>query len=146
MHEMKKTVPLHGTYTTEAGKFNVDILEADGASGDIEAKYTAEFSPEGRLSEKGTIGKYFWVESESQGQGGAPFTIRFSAQSRPDGRPYSIIDSWTGAYRIDDTLLMNGVRSYVNGKGKVQVIDLGTLVFTPLGKICSTNESNAALD
>jgi hypothetical protein len=124
-------VPQVGTYVSEGTNFKIQITSANPANGQIDAVYETNYSPEGPFTVTGQIGQYSWVYSESQGKDGvAPFSIRFAAGIRPDGRPYSIYDTWTGAYQVDNTLLMEGARSYVNSKGVVQTMSLGTLTFS----------------
>lgn len=123
-------VPQVGTYVSEDTNFTLQIDSANSSNGQINGSYKASYSPEGPLSVQGAIATYAWVFSDSQGRGDvAPFSLRISATIRPDQRPYCIMDTWAGAYRVDNTLLMEGSRSYVNSKGTVQTASLGTLTF-----------------
>jgi len=124
-------VPKPGVYASENKAFTIKIEHANPSNGVIQASYVADYSPEGHLSQEGEIGRYAWVHSDKEGKDGvAPFSIRFICTFRPEGRPYCILDSWTGAYLIGDALLLEGVRSYVSHKGVVEVLSLGTLKFT----------------
>lgn len=122
--------PTYGIYVSENQSFSIEITEATSSVGEIVAKYTAKYSPEGELKDEGKIGRYHWVHSQALNrQGVAPFCIRFAANIRPQGYPYCIEDTWTGAYMTDDTMFLQGVRCYVNGKGEVKVMSLGTSTF-----------------
>lgn len=124
-------LPQLATYVSEDNNFKIQITSANPSNGEIDAVYETSYSPEGSFTVKGKIGQYSWVHSESQGRDGvAPFSIRFTASMRPDGRTYCIYDTWTGAYQVTDTLLMEGARSYVNSKGIVETRNLGTLTFS----------------
>lgn len=124
-------VPQLGTYVSEDNNFKVQINSANSSNGQINAVYETNYSPEGPFKVEGQIGNYSWVYSDEQGKDGvAPFSIRFTASIRPSGRPYCIYDTWTGAYQVDNTLLMEGARSYVNSKGVVETMSLGTLTFS----------------
>ncbi|HVR99583.1 MAG TPA: hypothetical protein VMW27_23365 [Thermoanaerobaculia bacterium] len=123
-------VPQLGTYVSEDTNFAIKIDSANPSNGQIDGSYKASYSPEGPFSAQGSIGTYAWVFSDSQGKDGvAPFSLRVSGSIRPNKNPYCIMDTWTGAYRADNTLLMEGSRSYVNSKGSVQTASLGTLTF-----------------
>lgn len=124
-------VPVLGTYVSADKNFTIQILSANSSNGVITALYKAGYSPVGPLSVQGDIGHYGWVFSKSQGRDGvAPFSINFSAGVRPEpGRPYCISDTWNGAYLADNTLLLEGTRSYVNSDGVVSVGSLGTMKF-----------------
>lgn len=124
-------VPKHGTYLSEDGNFKLQITSANSSNGQIGGTYAAQYSPEGPLHvESANIAGYSWVSNQEGKSGNAPFSISISASVRPEGRPYSIYDRWAGAYRTDNTLLMDGSRSYVNDKGVVKVVSLGTLAFS----------------
>ena len=125
------SVPELGTYTSEDKSFTIKITSANADNGQIDGSYKTDDSPEGSFTISGQIGHYSWVYSESQGTDGVPpFNIRFSVTNRPDNRHFCIYDTWTGAYRKDNTLLLEGARSFVNLKGDVQVRSLGTMVFS----------------
>lgn len=125
------SVPKIGTYLSADGNFKIAITAADPSNGQIQAIYETNYSPIGGFKVEGQIGNYAWVSSAGHPGGGtAPFSIRFSAGQRPDGRPYAIQDSWTGAYQIGDALLMDGSRSYVNEQGVIEVVSLGTVTFS----------------
>lgn len=125
------TVPQTGTYLSQDNKFKIQINSANPSNGVINALYATNDSPEGPFNTSGDIGHYSWVYSEKQGKNGvAPFVIRFTAGVRPEKWPYCIDDTWTGSYQEDNTLLMDGARSYVNSKGVVQVTSLGTMKFS----------------
>lgn len=127
---MAEAVPELGKYIAEGGNYSIEITSANSSNGQIEGTYHTNFSQAGELNVTGKIGQYHWVYSNSQGKDGvAPFGIRFQIAVRPDKRAYNIFDNWTGAYQINNTLLMSGVRSYVNNKGTVEVISLGTKKF-----------------
>lgn len=124
------SVPKYATYISEDKNFQIKIESADPSHGKITATYNAEYSPVGPISQSGVIGYYSWVKNDSKGKDGvAPFNIRITVSKRPESRDYCIYDNWTGAYCVDNTLLMEGVRSYVNSKGEVKVYSLGTLSF-----------------
>lgn len=123
------SVPNLGTYVSEDNNFKIAITAANPANGQIQAVYEAGYSPEGPFTSEGQIGNYAWVTNKVGGAGTAPFCIRFTGFDRPDGWPYCIYDSWTGAYLPDNTMLLEGVRSYVNADGEVRVLSLGTLTF-----------------
>jgi hypothetical protein len=124
-------VPQTGTYVSEDNNFKVQINSADASNGQIDALYATNYSPQGPFTSQGAIGHFDWVYSDQQGKDGvAPFSIRFVGSVRPDKRPYCIVDSWNGAYQTDNTLLLEGCRSYVNSKGVVQATSLGTLKFS----------------
>lgn len=123
-------VPVSGNYVSEDKNFTFKISSADSSNGVITGVYNANYSPVGPLTAEGQIGNYAWVFNKSQGRDGvAPFTIGFGGSSRPDGRPYCINDVWTGAYQTDNSILAEGVRSFVNQDGVIQVRSLGTLRF-----------------
>mgnify|MGYP003571930748 FL=1 len=125
-----EAVPQVGKYVSEDNNFSINIMSTDSWKGVINAVYNATYGPEGPITVSGNIGGYSWVYNESQRKDGvAPFSIRFTANLRPKNRFYSIYDTWTGAYQANNTLLMSGVRSYVNSKGTVQVRSLGTMTF-----------------
>jgi len=123
-------VPQLGTYVSEDNNFVIQIISANASNGVINAQYKASYSPQGPISVSGDIGSYAWV-TNSQGQTGvAPFHIAFSASVRPEKWPYCTCDMWNGAYQVDNTLLMDGTRSYVDNKGVIKVQTLGTLKFS----------------
>ncbi len=125
-----ESVPRYGTYVSEDNNFKVDIAKADPNNGQIEYTYETTYSPDGGFKAEDQIGHYSWV-SDNQGKSGTPpFSISFFATNRPEGRPYCIYDTWTGAYQVNDTLLMEGARSYVNNEGVVETMSLGTLTFS----------------
>ncbi len=124
------SVPQLKTYVSEDQNFTIKITSANPSNGQIVATYEASYSPEGALDVSGDIGGYAWVSDASGKNGGTPFSIRFAAMVRPSGWPYCILDTWTGAYQDDNTLLMEGARSYVNDKGVVEVGSLGTSKFS----------------
>ncbi|KAI0558152.1 hypothetical protein FGB62_230g014 [Gracilaria domingensis] len=124
-------LPNHGTYTSDDGVHKIIITRTVSSNGQIDGDYVSSSSPAGPLSISSLKGDYMWVKSKEQGRDGvAPFTIRFWAKQRPDGRPYAIIDSWSGGYQKDNTMLLSGTRAYVNEDGVVQAISLGTKVFS----------------
>ena len=124
-------VPELGTYVSQDNHFKIQIDSANGSTGQLTGIYASNNSPEGGdLTQKGQIGSFGWVYSQTQGKSGvAPFVITINGSSRPDGFPYCVIDNWTGAYRPDNTLLLAGARSHVNSKGVVEVTSLGTMTF-----------------
>ncbi len=124
-------VPQFGKYVAEGGNYSIEITSTNSSIGQITAEYNASYSPAGPLNVKGNIGQYAWVYSNSQGKNGvAPFGIRFGMKVRPKGWPYVIFENWTGAYQVDNTLLLSGVRSYVNSDGVIEVRTLGTKNFS----------------
>jgi hypothetical protein len=124
-----QSVPQIGTYVSADGRFVFRIATADPADGAITGGYEAKYSPIGVFSERGGIGHYSWVVN-SQGQAGAPpFSISFGGSQRPDPWAYNIVDTWNGAYQMDNSILAEGSRSYVSSDGTVQVGSLGTQVF-----------------
>lgn len=128
---MAKAVPQYGTYVAEGGNYSITITSANSSNGQIAAQYHANYSQVGPLTVTGNIGGYSWVYSNTQGKDGvAPFGIRFKVSIRPSDRAYNIYDDWTGAYQVNNTLLMSGVRSYVNNEGIIEVRSLGTKVFS----------------
>ena len=125
------SVPKLGTYVSEDNNFKIQITSVDAWNGKIQAIYETNYSPVGGFSQEGLIGGFSWVFSNQQRKDGvAPFFISFSAGQRPNDRSYNIHDSWTGAYQVNDTLLMDGARSYINNEGVVRVMSLGTLTFS----------------
>ncbi|HEW97148.1 MAG: hypothetical protein DRR16_21080 [Candidatus Parabeggiatoa sp. nov. 3] len=118
-------VPQFGKYVAEGGNYSIEITSTNSSIGQITAEYNASYSPAGPLSVKGDIGQYSWVKYNV-----APFGIRFGMKVRPSGWPYIIFDNWTGAYQVDNTLLLSGVRSYVNSDGVIEVRTLGTKTFS----------------
>jgi len=123
--------PKLGIYASEDNNFMVQIDKANSKNGQINGVYKTNYSPEGPFTVKGQIGEFSWVNSERQGKEGvAPFSIRFASDRPEPGRSYCIYDTWTGVYQVNDTLLMEGSRSYVNSKGIVQTMKLGTLTFS----------------
>ena len=128
---MAEAVPQYGKYVAEGENYSITITSANSTTGQITAEYKANNSQVGPLNVSGNIGKYSWVYSNSQGTDGvAPFGIRFQMPVNPSGYPYNICDSWTGAYQVDNSLLMSGVRSYINNDGIVEVRSLGTKKFS----------------
>ncbi|EAW37111.1 hypothetical protein [Lyngbya sp. PCC 8106] len=125
------SVPRLGTYVSEDNNFKIQVISADAWNGQIQAIYETNYSPVGGFTTEGLIGGFSWVFSNQQGKDGvAPFFITFRAGKRPDDRSYNIDDSWTGAYQVNDILLMDGARSYIDKEGVVQVVSLGTLRFS----------------
>ncbi|MCU6497050.1 hypothetical protein LPN04_04495 [Rugamonas sp. A1-17] len=124
-------VPVLGTYTSEDKNFTFKIGAANPSNGVISGVYIASYSPVGPLNTEGNVGSYAWVFNKSQGKDGvAPFTIGFGGSVRPEpGRAYCINDVWTGVYQTDNSILAEGVRSFVNQDGTTQVRSLGTLRF-----------------
>ena len=122
-------VPIIGTYTSENKNFKIKITSATPSNGKIEAIYETTYSPEGPFTVDGQIGHYSWVTNKEGKDGVAPFCIKFFTYIRPEKSPYCIYDTWTGAYQVDNTLLMEGARSYVNKEGAVKTMSLGTLTF-----------------
>lgn len=125
-------VPQLGTYLSEDGNFKLEITSANPSNGQIGGTYETQYSPEGGFKvTNDSIAQYSWVFNDKQGKDGvAPFSLSIQANVRPEGRPYSIYDRWAGAYQTDNSLLMEGSRSYVNSKGVVEAMSLGTLRFT----------------
>jgi hypothetical protein len=123
-------VPQIATYMSENRAFKIQIKSANATTGEISAAYETTYSPQGSFIDQTALGHYAWVFSDQQGKDGvAPFNIRIIGSVRPDKRPYCIVDTWNGAYLTDNTLLLEGSRSYVNSKGVVQVTSLGTMKF-----------------
>ncbi|HEY0554009.1 MAG TPA: hypothetical protein VGG20_07050 [Thermoanaerobaculia bacterium] len=123
-------IPQTGTYLSQDNHFKIQIDSADPTNGQITGMYETTESPEGPFVSQGTVGHYSWVNN-AQGQSGvAPFNISFNGSIRPNGWPYCIVDSWDGAYEMDNTLLLAGTRAYVNSKGGVEVASLGTQKFS----------------
>lgn len=123
-------VPYHGEYTSEDGVQKVVISSTNSSNGAISGSYKTTSSPVGELSIDTMTGLYMWVNNKEQGRDGvAPFVITFTAAQRPSGRPYTIIESWEGGYKTDDSMLLTGTRSYVTEDGDVQSLCLGTKVF-----------------
>ena len=119
--------PKLGTYISENRDFKIKINRADENSSKLEIDYETSYSPEGKFVEKGQSGHFYSVQS-----GKAPFAMNIEVLNRPKGLSYCILDSWTGAYQEDNTLWMEGSRSFVNNKkGEVQALSLGTLKFSP---------------
>jgi hypothetical protein len=129
---MADAVPQYGKYVAEGENYSITITSTKSSIGQITAEYKANNSQVGPLKVSGNIGKYSWVYSNSQGKRShvAPFGIRFDMSVRPSGYQYNIYDSWTGAYQVDNSLLMSGVRSYINNDGIVEVRSLGTKKFS----------------
>ncbi|AMP03558.1 hypothetical protein [Collimonas pratensis] len=124
-------VPAIGTYTSADKNFTLKISSANPSNGVITGVYSANYSPIGAFSVEGNVGNYGWVFSKSQGKDGvAPFNLSFGGAQRPDQRPYNIVDNWNGAYLTDNTILVEGTRSFVNSDGVVEVGSLGTLRFS----------------
>lgn len=123
-------LPQHGVYKSDDGVQKITISSTNSSNGQITGVYESSSSPVGALSISNMKGDYMWVHSKEAGRDGvAPFVIRFSAKQRPDGRPYSIVESWDGGYQTDGTMLLTGTRAYVTQDGVVQSISLGTKVF-----------------
>ncbi|HSR67323.1 MAG TPA: hypothetical protein VLU25_05225 [Acidobacteriota bacterium] len=121
------SVPVLGTYESENGNFKIQITSANPSNGQIEGTYETNYSPKGGFKVSGKIGNYSWVAPA----GNAPFVITFSVLRRPDGFPYAIRDTWTGAYQKGDTMWLDGSRSYINEAGNPQQVGgLGTLTFS----------------
>ncbi len=124
------SVPVLGAYLSEDGAYKIQINSANSSNSQIDAVYEAQNSPEGGIQQKGNIGQYYWVFSKKAGRDGvAPFSIRFQAMQRPNGRPYTIEDSWVGYYLENNTMVLDGVRSYVNSDGVTDTSSLGTHTF-----------------
>eukprot|EP00737_Agarophyton_chilense_P000159 gb/GEZJ01000186.1/.p1 GENE.gb/GEZJ01000186.1/~~gb/GEZJ01000186.1/.p1 ORF type:complete len:128 (-),score=13.63 gb/GEZJ01000186.1/:248-631(-) len=124
-------LPERGTYTSDDGVQKISIYATNSSNGQVDGEYASSSSPVGSLSISSLKGDFMWVNSNAAGRDGvAPFVIRFWAKQRPEGRPYSIIDSWIGGYQTDNTMLLSGSRAYVNQEGVVQAISLGTKVFS----------------
>jgi hypothetical protein len=124
-------VPNLTTYRSDDKNFTIKLNSADASTGTISASYETTYSPQGAFSDPSANGTYAWVFSDQQGKDGvAPFNLRIVGSIRPDKRPYCIVDTWNGAYQTDNSLFLEGSRSYVNSKGVVQVTSLGTLRFT----------------
>ncbi|WP_298517448.1 hypothetical protein [uncultured Kordia sp.] len=123
-------VPNLGKYKSPNKTIEIEINSANPSNGTIQAEYENEFTPVGVLSVKGQLGEYRWVDNPGGGSGTAPFTINFTASSRPAGRPYSITEIWNGYYTKKNTLLLTGTRGYVNKNGDVVSVGLGTVEFS----------------
>jgi hypothetical protein len=124
-------VPEIGTYKSADKNFTLKISSANPSNGVIAGVYSANYSPIGAFSVEGNVGTYGWVFSKGQGKDGvAPFNLTFGGAQRPDQRPYNIVDSWNGAYLTDNTILVEGTRSFVNSDGVVEVGSLGTMRFS----------------
>jgi len=120
-------VPKYATYKSDDSNLTIKIEQLDASTGTIRAVYNTTYSPQGAFSDPAAPGTYAWVFSDQQGKDGvAPFDIRVTGSVRPDKRPYCIVDTWSGAYQTDNSLLLAGSRAYVNSKGVVQVTSLGT--------------------
>lgn len=118
--------PTSGTYSSEDGGFSFEITSADSTNGQIVAEYKAKKSPVGSVDVSGTIGHYAFVVPG----GVPPFAVRFGVGQRPDGRPYALFDSWTGAYLEGEIMQLQGSRSIVTKEGDVKVSSLGTRRFS----------------
>lgn len=123
------SVPKLGIYEPANKSFKIQITSANPSNGEIKGSYSTAFTPEGVLSQGGSVGQYRWVKNEAGVDGVAPFWISFQAFFRPSGRPYGLGDQWNGVYRKDNTMLLTGTRGYVNNKGEIESICLGTMVF-----------------
>ncbi|WP_420572483.1 hypothetical protein [Kordia sp.] len=121
------TIPKLATYSSLDGTVEITISSVDPSIGEIQGTYKHNFTPKGAITVSGKIGGYAWVNNSEGGSGTAPFNINFTASVRPDGFPYCIIDFWNGFYTTQNTLMLSGVRSYVNNDGTTQSIVLGTL-------------------
>lgn len=126
------SVPQLGVYMPENKSFKIKIDSATPSNGHITGTYESQFSPEGNFSVTGNIGLYSWVISDAaQGKGGvAPFCLRFTAVTRPSKHDYCIYDTWNGVYLKNNRMLLTGTRAYVNSKGVIESICLGTQVFS----------------
>ncbi|WP_298427265.1 hypothetical protein [uncultured Kordia sp.] len=122
------SVPQLATYTSSNGAYQITITAANSSKGSITATYNSKYTPVGSLSIEGDIGGYSWVTNDSGDL--TPFAISFSVSQRPSGRPYYIIERWSGYYTSDNVLVMTGIQGYVNGDGTVSTICLGTFDFT----------------
>ena len=124
-------LPLTGTYTaqdSDNNTYQIHITSATPWDGQINGSYTASDGPFGLFTkEEGQIGKYFWVGSPAGGN--VPFSVYFVLVVRPGGWPYCICDTWTGAYMEDNTLLMEGVRSFVSADGTLKLTSFRELKF-----------------
>ncbi|WAC75427.1 hypothetical protein OU995_12305 [Roseateles sp. SL47] len=121
---------IEGTYTSSDGYYSVNITTANSSDGSIVGTYTSYVSPIGTYVETGTVGHFGWVNNSAGQSGVAPFSISFEGKQRPAGWPYIFRETWNGVYRVDNTILAAGTRSYVNSSGLVLVVNLGTVVFT----------------
>jgi hypothetical protein len=126
------SVPQLSVYMPENKAFKIQIDSATPSNGHINGTYESQFSPEGGFSATGHIGTYSWVTSDAaQGKSGvAPFCIRFSGVTRSSNFDYCIYDTWNGVYLDNDTMLLTGTRGYVNSRGVIESICLGTHVFS----------------
>ncbi|NEO81547.1 MAG: hypothetical protein F6J99_37150 [Moorea sp. SIO4G3] len=125
-------LPELGTYVSEDNNFTIEIIDTDSRIGQITGVYRTTYSPVGSFTKSGNIGSFSWVTNQEKGRccDTAPFSIGFTVIERPSGWPYAIRDTWAGAYQENNSLLMGGVRSYVNDEAVVEVSSLGTLTFS----------------
>ncbi|AIY42883.1 hypothetical protein LT85_3725 [Collimonas arenae] len=124
-------VPAIGTYKSADKNFTLKISSANPSNGVITGVYSSNYGPIGAFSVEGNVGTYGWVFNKGQGKDGvAPFNLSFGGAQRPDQRPYNIVDNWNGAYLTDNTILVEGTRSFVNSDGVVEVGSLGTMRFS----------------
>lgn len=127
---MSAIVPLIGTYSASNETMQIEITNADPSNGQIQGTYKHNFTPEGKITITGKIGGYAWVSNTTGGSGTAPFHINFTVSKRPNDFPYCIIDFWNGYYSKENTIIITGVRSYVNKSGTKEVTSLGTLTLS----------------
>lgn len=121
------SVPQLGTYTSSNDAYKITISETNSSKGSISGTYNSKYTPIGELEVEGNIGGYSWVTNDSGDL--TPFAINFQVSQRPSGRPYYIIERWSGYYTSSNVLVMTGIQGYVNGDGEVSTICLGTYDF-----------------
>lgn len=122
--------PRPGTYASNSGEYTIVIRAYDGPTSKVFAEYSTTSSPKGPLGEGGqTFGAYFWINDSVPKDGATPSAIRFDTMFRPEGSPYCILDSWTGVYEEDDSMLLEGARSYIDEDGAQEVYSLGRQAF-----------------
>ncbi|WP_431262139.1 hypothetical protein ACQ859_18405 [Roseateles chitinivorans] len=123
-------LPLEGTYTSPDGYYTLTITSSNPWDGTIVGSYMSAVSPIGPYVETGTIGQFAWVNNSAGQSGGAPFSISFEGKRRPNDWSYHFREAWNGVYRVDNTILASGTRTYVNSSGLILVVNLGSMVFT----------------
>ncbi len=120
-----KVLPKIGKFVSEDRNFTIEITKADPKNSDLEVNYKANFSPKGAFTQKAQKGHFYHVRT-----GKAPFAMDVEVINRPEGHAYCILDNWTGVYKEDNTLWMEGARSFVNENGEIETLNLGRLKFS----------------
>jgi hypothetical protein len=118
---------INGTYRSQNNEFVLTITNSNEENGTFTGSYVSTHTPQGQQTFSVLAG--VWQYVNNPGGSLTPLNIGFIAACRPEARPFTIFDSWSGVLTKAGTFTATGTRSSLATGGAPGLSSLGTQVF-----------------